>query len=203
MQGEGGKRFRVGYLGRFVAEKDVPTLLRAVSRVGGSREWELFLVGGGPEENAYREMAVQLGIGERLHIESAVPHDEIPGILRTFDVLVLPSKTTARWKEQFGHVIIEAMACGVPVIGSSSGEIPQVIERAGMVFGEGDAEDLSQKLRLLHTQPSLREDLRLAGIRRVRERYTDTQIAANMITLYEIALGIHPLTPNTLEIDEF
>jgi spore maturation protein CgeB len=98
-------------------------------------------------------------------------------------------------------VLIEAMACGVPVIGSSSGEIPNVIGNAGLVFKEGDAEDLRAKLIMLSENPHLREVLRQSGIQRVKERFTDARIAANMIAMYEIALNMDRKTPNTLGVD--
>ena len=56
-----------------------------------------------------------------------VPHEETPRYLAAFDLLVLPSETQPNWKEQFGRVIVEALACGVPVIGSDSGEIPNLV----------------------------------------------------------------------------
>ena len=59
-----------------------------------------------------------------------------------YEVITLPSLSTSYWLEQFGHVLIEAMSCKTPVIGSSSAEIPKVIGDAGFVFKEGDADDL-------------------------------------------------------------
>ncbi len=94
------------------------------------------------------------------------------------------------------------MACGVPVIGSSSGEIPNVIGDAGLVFEEGNTEALSSQLTALFQDAHLRDSLRQRGLRRINEGYTDTRIAANMIALYEIALGMEKKTTNTLGIDE-
>ena len=63
-----------------------------------------------------------------------IPSDQVAVEMRKLHALVLPSRTTPRWKEQFGRVLIEAMACGVPPVGSDSGEIPHVIDDAGLVF---------------------------------------------------------------------
>ena len=78
--------------------------------------------------------------------EGQVPSTEIPRLLNELDVLVLPSLTRRNWKEQFGRILIEAMACEVPVVGSSSGEIPHLIADAGLVFPEGDVEALRDAL---------------------------------------------------------
>ena len=66
-----------------------------------------------------------------------MPLNDVPRHLRALDALVLPSESTPLWKEQFGHVLIEAMACGVPVVGSDSGAIPEVIGEAGLLFPGG------------------------------------------------------------------
>ena len=79
--------------------------------------------------------------------------------LARMSVLVLPSLTTARWKEQFGRVLIEAMALGVPVIGSDSGEIPWVIGDAGLVFPEGNSAVLRERLRALFHDERLLQEL--------------------------------------------
>ena len=81
-----------------------------------------------------------------------------------FDVLVLPSHTTATWKEQFGRVIIEALWCGVPVVGSDSGEIPWLIglTGGGLRFPEGDP-NTRRRLTELRTSPELRRQLTRTG----------------------------------------
>lgn len=191
--------FVIGYLGRLVPEKGVLTLLRAVKGLDREPHWRLVLVGGGPLRSDYQRLVKEWGIEDRVSFQAAVPHEMIPQFLNSFDVLVLPSETAATWKEQFGHVLIEAMACGVPVIGSSSGEIPEVVNRAGLIFAEGVAEELRDRLARLSKDPRLQERLRQAGLRRVQERYTDARIAANMIALYEIALGLSRQTGSTLE----
>ena len=200
-QGAARSKFVIGYAGRFVAGKDVPTLLKAASSLDDSVDWQLVLLGSGPLQGEYLDLIRRLRIGNQVQFCSSVPHDEVPDFLRSLDALVLPSKTTPTWKEQFGHVLVEGMACGVPVIGSSSGEIPRVIGEAGLVFAEGDAQDLKEKLTQLLQEPQLRRALRERGLKRVQEQYTDSRIAANMIALFEIALGMERQTTNTLDFD--
>jgi len=139
--------FTVGYAGRLAPEKGVDTLLEALSRLpAGVR---LRVVGDGPARPQLQELAGRLGVGNRVEWGPPLPADRMVEAFAGFDVLVLPSRTTRVWKEQFGRVLVEAMACKVPVVGSDSGAIPEVIGDAGLVFPEGDAEALAACLRRL------------------------------------------------------
>jgi len=115
----------------------------------------------------------------------AVPSTDVPSVLQQLDVLVLPSRTTAHWKEQFGRVLVEAMSCGVPVVGSSSGEIPHVIGDAGMVVPEGDVALLRSVLLKLFHQPVLCRDLAQRGRERVLQHYTQAALAAKYYDVYQ------------------
>ena len=105
-------------------------------------------------------------------------------IIASLDVLVLPSRSRSNWKEQFGRVLVDAMACGVPVIGSTCGEIPNVIGDAGLIFPEGDAAALRDRLRALQNDRSLRRDLAQRGRQRVLDRFTQEQIAQQTYEVY-------------------
>jgi glycosyltransferase involved in cell wall biosynthesis len=76
------------------------------------------------------------------------------------------------------------MACGIPVVGSDSGEIPNVIGDAGLVFEEGDVIDLRRHLQHLQQQPELQRELGRRGRQRVLEKYTQAQIAAQTVQVY-------------------
>jgi glycosyltransferase involved in cell wall biosynthesis len=109
--------------------------------------------------------------------------------LRTLDVLVLPSLTTVDWREQFGHVLIEAMASGVPVVGSDSGAIPEVIGEAGRVVPEGNPEALRSTLAQLQAHPAMCADLARRGRERVLACFTHERIAAVNVEFFEQVLG--------------
>ena len=109
--------------------------------------------------------------------------------MNILDVLVLPSRTTRRWKEQFGRVLIEAMACETPVVGSSSAEIPHVIGEAGLVFPEGDVVALTKHLRSLCDSPDLVALLGARGRARVLQRFTHRRIAEETAKLYKQVLS--------------
>lgn len=170
----GDKTFAVGYAGRLVPQKGIMVLLEAVARLPGAR---LLLVGRGPLKGQIAKRASALGLLERLELRDGVAHHEVPNALAQMSVLVLPSLTTRTWKEQFGHVLIEAMACGVPVVGTDSGAIPEVIDDAGLVVPEGDVEALVHELTRLKEDSALREAMAAKGKARVEAHYTNGVIA--------------------------
>lgn len=178
--------FVAGYVGRLEPVKGVDLLLRAVARLPTC---QLVMVGGGSDGARLKALAGELGIQERVRWVDTVPHEEVPRWLGVMDALVLPSVTFPSIQEQFGRVLVEAMACGVPVVGSSSGGIPGVIGDAGLVFPEGDSVALSSCLMQLMRSPSRREELSRAGRARALERYTWDSIARGIAALYREVAG--------------
>ena len=164
-----GKGFDAGYAGRLVPEKGVDLLVRAMAGGGNAR---LNILGSGPERGKLWKLAREVGIAGRTRFIPARPQSALPAFYRSVDALVLPSVSTPGWKEQFGRVLIEAMACGTPVIGSDSGEIPRVIGRAGMIFREGDVAGIRRAIVRLRDDPGLRHRLARAGRRRVLANFT-------------------------------
>jgi glycosyltransferase involved in cell wall biosynthesis len=178
-----GRSFTFGVANRrLVPEKGVDLLLRALAQVPGV--WRLLVAGEGPERPYLQQLAAQLGIADRVQFDGAVGSDRMPAFLQELDVLVLPSRTLPNWKEQFGRVLIEAMACEVAVVGSDSGEIPHVIGDAGLVFPEDDEAALAAHLQVLMTSETLRQTLGKKGRERVLAQYTQAQIAAQTVALY-------------------
>jgi len=174
--------FTIGYVGRLVAEKGVDLLLCAAAALGG--DWAVRILGSGPHEPTLRTLAAKLGIEGRVVFLPTVSSTDVPRFMPSLDVLVLPSRTRPNWKEQFGRVLIEAMACGVPVVGSDSGEIPFVIGEAGLVFPESDVAALTQALTRLRDSDVLRQDLSQKGRARVLAHYTQAHIAQETREVY-------------------
>ena len=104
-------------------------------------------------------------------------------------MLVLPSLSRANWKEQFGRVLIEAMACDVITLGARSGAIPEVIGEAGLTFAEGDVDELHTHLQRLVDDVELRQELRQKGRQRVSDNYTQAAIAKKTIEVYRELLS--------------
>jgi glycosyltransferase involved in cell wall biosynthesis len=173
---------RIGYAGGLLAEKGIDLLLTACARLRG--DWQLHLVGDGGERPRLQRMAAELGIAGRVTFDRRLPSSEMPAYYRDLDLFVLPSRTTPSWKEQFGRVLIEAMASEVPVIGSDSGEIPHVVGNAGLIFPEGNADALGCLLQQLLDDPDRRAVLGRAGRARVLAQYTMARIAAQTVDLY-------------------
>lgn len=175
--------FVIGYAGRLVPEKGVHILMHACAMLPRSN-WYLHLLGKGPERARLLALAGQLGIVERVRFLGQVPSTRTPEFYRTLDVLVVPSLSTPTWVEQFGRVLIEGMACGVPVVGSNSGEIPWVIGGAGLVFPEGDADALCGILAALSADPVQRAALATRGRARVLAHFTQVEVAAATAGVY-------------------
>lgn len=175
-------RFIVGYLGRFVPEKGILDLVDAVAAL--PPHIHLRLIGDGTQRPAIVQRVSERGIGDRVEILPGVGSTAVPEALRSFDALALPSRTTPNWKEQFGRVLIEAMSCGVPVLGSSSGEIPHVIGDAGLIFPEGDVPALSALILRVAADSALHSDLRSRGRARVLAAFTQAAIARRHVEVY-------------------
>lgn len=185
--------FTIGYAGGLVPEKGVDTLLHACGRLRG--DWRLLVAGEGAQRPALETLAGRLGIADRIVWRGRLGSLQMPGFYHALDVLVLPSRTRRNWKEQFGRVLIEAMACGVPVIGSDSGEIPHVIGDAGLIVPEGDDAALADRLERLRRDPDLRADLGHRGRARALARFTQAQIAGATYTVYRQMLGLEEPPP--------
>ena len=117
-------------------------------------------------------------MADRVEFLGRLPSTDVTEFYRTLDLFVLPSESRPNWIEQFGRVLIEAMSCGIPVIGSNCGEIPHVIGDAGLVFPEGDRKALSAALSRLIADHTLRASLAERGRERVLQQFTQAQVAA-------------------------
>ncbi len=94
-----------------------------------------------------------------------------------------------RWREQFGRMLIEAFACGVPVIGSDSGEIPYVISDAGLVVGEHDEAGWASAIAEMLESPDRRHDLGRRGLEQAQARYAWSVVARQHLAFFEDILA--------------
>lgn len=178
----GVRGFVAGYIGRMVEEKGLMNILDAL--VVGPSDVSFIFVGSGPFQAVLESRVAELALSNRVHFIPPRPMDSLPSILNAMDVLLLVSHTTATWKEQFGRVIIEAHACGTPVIGSDSGAIPEVIGQGGIVVGERQPAAIASALRRLAQEPDLRRKMGEQGRLQVQNKYTWRQVAERMCNIY-------------------
>ncbi len=176
----------VVYIGRLIEEKGIDTLIEAASKV---KYINLNLIGTGGEEyvNTLKNSAAKLNITDRVIFHGYMDRARLNGFIKNMQVLVLPSVTTEGWKEQFGRVLIEAFASKIAVIGSDSGEIPNVIGDAGLVFREGNPFGLAEAIEKLNNK-KLYNELIEKGYRRVSENYTNEIIAGKIMALCKALL---------------
>jgi glycosyltransferase involved in cell wall biosynthesis len=174
--------FVAGYVGRLVPEKGLMDMLDAL--VLCAEQVQLLFVGSGPYQDELQQRARELGVAGRVRFVPPQAPSELPPVMNALDALVLVSRTTPSWKEQFGRVIIEAHACQTAVIGSDSGAIPDVVGQAGVVVPERDPAALAAALQRLSSSAELRTRLGSLGRRQVEERYTWQQVARRMGGIY-------------------
>jgi glycosyltransferase involved in cell wall biosynthesis len=172
---------RIGFVGRLEPVKGIDVLLDAFERLSISAS--LIIAGDGSERS---RMPRRAGV----HVLPPVSYEEMPAFLKSLDVLVLPSVTILPLhREQFGRVLIEAMAAGVPVVGSSSGAIPEVIGDAGLVVPERDPSALAEAIECVLSDRALRDRLIERGRQAAASRFAWTTIAEQTLELFRSALA--------------
>ena len=179
----GKGRLRVGYAGRLAQHKGVDLLLEAVA---GDDRLDLVLAGDGPDRAALEAAARPLG--DRVRFVGALDGDDLVAFYRSLDVLAVPSRETVGWVEQFGRVAVEAMACGVPVVASRTGALPDVVGGAGLLVAPEDPAALRDALVRVLDEDGLAGRLRAAGAERAASCAWD-EVARRYVELYETAAG--------------
>jgi glycosyltransferase involved in cell wall biosynthesis len=179
----------IGFTGRLLHCKGVGETLRAVAQLKTQNvNVHLVVAGAGQDEQHFRALANQLGLDTTITWLGELNAAKMPSFYTTCDTIVVPSITTPTWREQFGRVPVEAMACGVPVIVSDSGSLVEVVADAGIVVPEQDHVALAQALLRLKSDAALRTALIDKGQRRVEQDYTWSTIAQSMLALYRGAI---------------
>jgi glycosyltransferase involved in cell wall biosynthesis len=157
-----------GCVGRLVPEKGLDVFIEALAQLPNVHG---VIAGDGAEREALKKLAQERGVADRLTFTGVLTPPEAERVICALDVLALPSLTRPNWAEQFGRVLIEAMAGGVPVVASDSGSIPVVTGGDAIIVPEGDAAALARGIAAA-LEPARAAALREGGLRRVRERYT-------------------------------
>lgn len=181
-----GCDYIVGYIGRLVPEKGLACLLAAVKQLPANIH--CLIIGSGPMRGEIDLCSELPSLAGRVHLLDVKSAQELPKYINCMDVLALPSLTTVGWKEQYGRVMAEAMACGVPVVGSDSGAIPEVVGPAGLIVAEGDVSALADGLRsaiFSKDRPRLIQE----GLQRVQRELSAEAMSEKLLCFYDRIIG--------------
>jgi len=162
------------YVGRLHPEKGIFDLVDACARVRAQMAHvRLVMVGDGPARSEIERLVQERGWGDAVFLTGTVKNRDLPPYFRAASVFAAPSVTTPKWEEQVGMTNIQAMACGVPVVSTHSGAIPEYVPDgvAGFLAPEHDPAALADALlRLLH-DANLRQRLGQAGRQYAQAHY--------------------------------
>lgn len=182
-----GTALRIGYVGRLVHEKGLDDALDAMAQA--SVPVSLALMGEGPHEAHLRRRVEALGLGDRVTFQGWASPAEVANFMRGLDAVLLLTRTTHAVREQFGRVIIEAQACGVPVIGSTCGAIASVVGPGGWIVPESDPAALARLLERLAAAPAERAACAQAGLRNVAQNFTYDAVAGTLAEVWVAAVS--------------
>jgi glycosyltransferase involved in cell wall biosynthesis len=176
----------VGTLDRAHHYRRVDLLLRAV-KVVQDRDLHVLVAGDGNQMPEYQRLAQRLGVRSRVHFLGTVAHQALPGVYSAADLVVLPSQL----QESFGLVLIEAMACGKPVIASKLPGARAVVNdgQDGLLVIPGSVDDLSEKIRVLLADPQHRREMGERGRAKVEAQYAWSRIIPKLARVYQGALS--------------
>jgi len=182
-----GATLTIGFVGRMLPGKGLGVLADALTKLA-SESWRLLLVGDGPERKRFEHVLAERALLDRAEFAGAIPYEKVADFYRRMDIFVMPTRTTGRIREQFGRVLVEAMASGVPVVGTTCGAIPEVVGDAGLIVSENDPDALAETLRRLLADETLRERLARVGPERAEQNYSWERVAARTQALFRQVL---------------
>ncbi len=173
----------IGFIGRLVRNKGIDNLLQALALQRGSK-WRLTIVGDGPERERLERLATELRLAARVRWTGGLPGDQVAMLWPDLDVLVQPSRALPNYREANGHVLMEAMANEVAVLGTDSGVIPELIADAGVVVPAGDVRAIAAGLEKLSDHATRRALAQAARARALR-LYSDDAIAERTLQFWK------------------
>ena len=178
--------FTIGYSGRLIESKGIMTLIEAAGKIK-KEDFKILICGWGEQDYIQKiiDKAKHLEIYNKIVLIQKKLGRKMVDYYNAMDVIVVPSLTTRYWKEQFGRVNIEAMACGTPVIGSNSGGILEVVNDAGLIFKESNSEDLKENLLKVMKNKKLLNELSKKSIKRVLNNFTAEKKAEKTYKFYQ------------------
>jgi glycosyltransferase involved in cell wall biosynthesis len=181
--------FRVLTVARLVPEKGVEDLVIATRLLRDrGTDVQVTLVGDGPLRGRLARLARELGVADRVVLRGAVAYGDMPDTYRTHDAFVLASAARTTWREQFGFAVVEAMACGLPVLAGSSGSLDEVVGDPEQLVPPHDPLRLATALQRLVAEPETRRRRGEENRRRALERYDRRKVAERLRAFYDRVL---------------
>jgi glycosyltransferase involved in cell wall biosynthesis len=172
--------FVIGYVGRVVPEKGLEWLAASLAQLARS-DVRLLVFGAGSSAS---ELTAWSWGDHHAELRGPIEFQDVPKVMASLDLLALPSLTRKTWAEQFGRVVVEAMAAGTPVLASRTGALPEVIGDAGFLVDEGDVPGLAATLgRIIDSEP-LQTHVRDLGNRRIETIYAPDNAAERLIAFW-------------------
>jgi glycosyltransferase involved in cell wall biosynthesis len=178
--------YAVGFVGRFLPQKGLRVLRQAMHVLPSSLHF--LIIGNGPMRAELESWSDQPDLRGRIHLYDVMPSKTLAKYINCMNVLVVPSLTLPHWKEQYGRVIAETMACGVPVIGSDSGAIPEVIGPAGLIVPECNPQALAEAVHTAVFDRAARERFRQHGLQRAHQELSVKAMAKRLSDFYHRVL---------------
>lgn len=181
------------FVGRIRASKGIFDLIHAMKKLVDDPDIDrtrlrLLIIGRGPAEKEVRKRISVLGLTRNVVLGGAVPHNQIHYVHACADIFSLPSSPHRYWQEQFGIVLIESMACAVPVVSTLSGSIPEVVADAGLLVQPSDHYSLYLALKSLVTDPDRRAGLGRRALARVQAVHSLPVVAERLRGAYQTLL---------------
>jgi len=175
----------IGFFGRLVNAKGMDILLEALAR-NRSNRWTLTVAGEGPDRERLEALATRHRLAARVRWLGTVLQGQRRALWPGLDLVVQPSRTTRRWAEPFGHMLVEGMAHGAIAVASSSGALPEIVGDAGCVFTEGGGavDELARLLDWLGTDATERVRLAQAGRARVLQLFSEDAVAERTLNFW-------------------
>ncbi|EHR72942.1 glycosyltransferase [Burkholderiales bacterium JOSHI_001] len=182
----------IGTVKTLATKYGIDTLLRAFALIAPRSDARLLIVGDGPQRDELKALATNLGVAARVQWAGAVPHADVPGWLQRLNIYVAASRLDS---ESFGVAVVEAMACGVPVVVSDVGGLPEVVVpgHSGLVVPRDQPQALAEALLRLLDDDTLRRRLATAGRARAVAEYAWSTCVDRMLACQDAVVARHRL----------
>lgn len=168
--------------GRLIGLKGLGVIIKALPGLPGC---EFLVIGEGPERAKLEMLSEQLGVSSRIHFVGGQEHCRLPDLLGAGDLFVQPTVG----EEAFGISVVEAMACGLPVLASNVGGLPEVVadKESGYLLPPGEVEVWRQQIQQLRSETELRKKMGLAARLRVLAKFSWMQNGQRLVELIQSA----------------